>query len=34
VLAHKAAKGAVSQLPVIIANEDKEEEDVGFELSS
>ena len=31
---HKAANGAVSQQPAIIANEDKEEEDVGFELSS
>ena len=33
-VAPKAAKGAVSHLPVIITNEDKEEEDTGFELSS
>jgi len=33
-VAPKAAKGAVSHLPVIINDEDKEEEDAGFELSS
>ena len=33
-VAAKAAMGAVSRLSVIITNEDKEEEDTGFELSS
>lgn len=33
-VAHKAANRAVSHLPVIITDEDKEEEDAGFELSS
>lgn len=33
-VAPRATKGAVSHLPVIINDEDKEEEDAGFELSS
>jgi hypothetical protein len=33
-VAPKAAKGAISHLPVIITDEDNEEEDAGFELSS
>jgi len=33
-VAPKAAKGNVSHLPVVITNQDKEEEDAGFELLS
>ena len=33
-VAPRVTKGAVSHLPVIINDEDKEEEDAGFELSS
>jgi len=32
-VAPKVAKGAVSHLPIVTTNEDKEEEDAGFELS-